>query len=206
MKATRIEREINVGNQIVKLYPGQLLFGRVSASHETCLSQQNIRTAIKLLSANQQITIKPTNKFSIITVNNWDSYQSDSDGANQQDQPKVTNRKPTDNQQITTNKNVEKVKNVKNNKYPDWLDPDLWKEFKRHRVQLKSKMTNTAEGRNINTLKKIMDDTGATQDQVIGQSIERGWKGLFPVKDYSGDNNDAYRELRNRLKKSGKLV
>ena len=119
MKASHRKRCAMIGNQLVALNPGQFVFGRKTACHETGLSPQTIRTSLKLLSANQQITVKPTNKYSIITIINWDIYQPDTDNTNQQTTINITNKEPTDNQQITTDKNVKNVKNNNNSKSAD---------------------------------------------------------------------------------------
>jgi len=106
MKASHKQHSVLVGNQVVDLLPGQFIFGRKAASEETGMGQQEIRTCVKILEKMENLTIKPTNKFSIITIINWDTYQS------QDEKPtsKLTNNQPTTNQQLTTNKNVKKGK------------------------------------------------------------------------------------------------
>jgi len=98
LKATHKKIKTMIGYQEIELNPGQLIFGRKSCSKETGLSEQNIRTALRTLSATK-LTIKPTNKFSIITIINWDSYQQDKNQTNQQ----ITINQPATNQQLTTN-------------------------------------------------------------------------------------------------------
>ena len=66
-------------------------------------------TVKKHLISNNKITKKSTRKYTLLIVNNWEKYQSDNQQPNQQ----LTNKQPTPNQQITTNKN-ERMKEVKN--------------------------------------------------------------------------------------------
>lgn len=87
-----------VGRQKVFLQPGQFVFGRQKAAKETGLSEQETRTIIELLKKIEFLTIKSTNKFSIITLVNWHTYQVDED----LNQP---SNQPATNQQLTTNKN-----------------------------------------------------------------------------------------------------
>jgi len=75
MKATYRECEQVVGRKLVRLLPGQFIFGRRRASYETGLSESATRSAIKTLTKLGNITIKTTNKYSIITIVNWESYQ-----------------------------------------------------------------------------------------------------------------------------------
>jgi hypothetical protein len=62
--------------------------------------------------------------------------------------------------------------------YPPWLNIDLWNEFREFRKSLKAPLTPGGESRLIKTLGNLIQ-AGGNQDAIIGQSIERGWKGLF---------------------------
>ncbi len=94
-------------------------------SEELKLSTQCIRTSLKKLEKTKNLTIKTTNKFSIITVNNYDIYQS------------VTNDQQTTNKQLTTieeykNNRIKKEKiNKKEKKFfnvPEWFNKSIEKE------------------------------------------------------------------------------
>jgi hypothetical protein len=95
---------------------GQLITGRKQLRKETGISEQSIRTLLNKLISTSEITIKSTNKYSIITICNYDSYQGndfdDNQQNNQQPNQQLTNNQPTTNQQLTTNKNVKNNKNV----------------------------------------------------------------------------------------------
>lgn len=67
---------------------------------------------------------------------------------------------------------------------PDWLDEGLWEEYKRHRRQKKSSLTDLAESRAIAKLARMLDD-GHDPNKVIEQSLENGWTGLFELKGES---------------------
>jgi len=106
MKASHKKRKQMVGMQMVDLNPGDFIFGRKAASKELKLSEQTIRTCVQNLKKLQNLTIKVTNKFSIISVVNWGIYQVDENNINQHINHQVTSNQPTSNQQLTTNKNV----------------------------------------------------------------------------------------------------
>ena len=106
LKATHKQRIAKVGFQNVPLEPGQFIFGRLTASKETGLSEQTIRTAIDSLRKSQNLTIKSTNKFSIISIVKWAEYQEEVTS-------KVTNKQPATNQQLTTDKKGKKDKKEK---------------------------------------------------------------------------------------------
>jgi len=98
-KASHKRINIIVGCQPITLEPGQFIFGRRIAAKELGMSEQEIRTCIELAKKAEFLTIKTTNKFSIITIINWPIYQ----GSDIDNQPA---NQPTTNQQLTTNKNV----------------------------------------------------------------------------------------------------
>lgn len=128
----------------VEVPKGSLKTGRLQLADETGLSQQQIRTSLRKLESTNEITIKPSNKYSIIAMNNWDSYQS----SNQQDNQQVTNNQPTDNQQVTTCKN-DKNANKVNNKdliafaqglVADPVRRELITEWLEYKVEIKKPM------------------------------------------------------------------
>jgi hypothetical protein len=93
LKASHKEHKVIIGNQQITLQPGQFISGRKKASKETGLSEQQIRTCIDSLKTMQNLTIKTTNKFSVVTVVNWASYQSDTNKVTS----KVTSNQPATN-------------------------------------------------------------------------------------------------------------
>jgi hypothetical protein len=88
---------------------GQLVTGRKQLALELKLSEQKIRTSLERLKSTNEITIKSTSKYSIITICKWETYQPLKDTEQPTEQPAT---QPTNNQQITTNKNDKNNKNL----------------------------------------------------------------------------------------------
>lgn len=101
IKASRNERDVFINGIMVSIPAGSFVFGRKVASIETGLSEQQIRTALKHFEKLENLTIKTTNKYSIISIINWDVYQEHQPADQPTDQPII-------NQQSTTDKKVEK--------------------------------------------------------------------------------------------------
>lgn len=93
------------------ILPGQIVVGRKKLSEETGLSEQEIRTSIGKLKSTNEITLKTTNKYSIITISKWESYQYKNEDDQPTDQP--TNSQSS-NQQSTTSK---EYKNIRRKEY-----------------------------------------------------------------------------------------
>ncbi|MGR3218621.1 MAG: hypothetical protein ACUZ8H_02235, partial [Candidatus Anammoxibacter sp.] len=62
---------------------------------------------------------------------------------------------------------------------PDNIDKETWSAFVEHRQKLKAPMTDKAKTLMINKLEKL---NGSAND-ILNQSIENGWKGIFELKE-----------------------
>ena len=103
---------------------GQLVTGRKKIAEDLKISEQSVRTSLNHLKSTNEITIKSTNKFSLITIENWAVYQGDDAEANQQinqqANQQLTNNQPTTNH-IQEYKNIKKDKiNSFNREYEEW--------------------------------------------------------------------------------------
>jgi hypothetical protein len=94
MKATHKEFDAIVGLQTIHLFPGQFVFGRKTAAKETGLTERGIRTIIDCLRKAGNLTIKTTNKFSVISILNWGIYQSQEDENDQLNDQLPTSNRP----------------------------------------------------------------------------------------------------------------
>ena len=73
-----------IGFKPIKLERGQRIFGRRKLAEETGLSEWMVRRALTLFESLQQLTIKHTTKYSVLTVVNWESYQGATNDPHQQ--------------------------------------------------------------------------------------------------------------------------
>jgi uncharacterized phage protein (TIGR02220 family) len=113
-EASHKEHEVIVGRQVVKLMPGQFITGRFQlhdamfrgATRDQQKSPKTVWRWLETLENLDFLTIKTTNKFSLCTVEKWAEYQFNDQQFDQQ----VTNKCPTDDQQVTTNNNVKELK------------------------------------------------------------------------------------------------
>jgi hypothetical protein len=99
----------------IQINRGQLLTGRKALQNQTGISDQTLRTCIERLKSTNEITIQSTNKYSIITLCNYEDYQDSTNENNQQNNQltniPLTSNQPATNQQLTTFKNVLECKN-----------------------------------------------------------------------------------------------
>lgn len=90
---------------------------------KTGLSAQQVRTSLKRLISTNEITSKSTNRFTIITVCKYDSYQLNEESINKQNNEpnnnQATNEQQTDNKQITT------TADIKITRYKESISSDI---------------------------------------------------------------------------------
>ncbi len=97
---------------------GSLVTSYAKLGKQTTLSIQSVRTCLNKLKSTNELTIKTTNKFTIISLTNYDNYQSykkeNNTIDNTENNKQLTNNQQTINKQLTTNNNVKNEKNVNN--------------------------------------------------------------------------------------------
>ena len=97
---------------------GQTIITVSGLASELGVSTRQVRTAIEKLESTGEITRKTTNRFTVVTVENWSLYQADYDD----DDKQMTNKRQTDDKQMTNG----------------WQTDDkrtLYKEYKKTRIQ-----------------------------------------------------------------------
>ncbi len=110
LRATHKGEKFLIGNTIVKLEAGQIFTSEKRLAEDWKWSRWKVRCFLNLLKEIGQIeTPKKTSKYTILTIANWELYQSDnSNKANKKDIKKTSKRHQKD-----TYKKVKNDKNVK---------------------------------------------------------------------------------------------
>lgn len=180
---------------------GQKLTSIEHLADDVGLTFQQTRTALKKLKSTHEITIKTTNKNTLITVEKFNNYQFEIDEDNKQNNKQfnnlITNNQQTNNKQITTNKNekndnndnIKKEKNKKRKTFEEVLAENNCSEeleitvrdFIDMRKTIKKPMTSKALEllfRNLEKLTNLEEEKIA----ILNQSIEHGWQTVYPLK------------------------
>ena len=95
-----------------------------------------------------------------------------------------------------TAKEVEEEVEKKNKELltiPDFINPETWKAFKDHRVQIKRRMTPHAEDLIIKRLSGFKEE-GHDPNEIINLSIENGWISVFAPKKEELSEADQIRK------------
>lgn len=205
LSASYKEGEILVGRQVVRLLPGQLVFGRHKFSEKTGVSESIVRSALKVLENLQQITIKSESKFSIITVTKWSFYQEESPANNQQltsKRPAVDHNKEIQELQEEDQKllapahaDAEPLKKARQKKSAEGLigidqmvlegcDSDHARDWLLVRKKKRSDLTPTAWA----GMKREAAKAGIEIGQAVRIAAERGWQAFKSDWDWRSSN------------------
>jgi hypothetical protein len=151
-------------------------------------TDKEIRNPYEWFLKGSMIVTKKVTHGTLITICNYDEYQ---DPKNYEGQNEGQNEKPT--KVKGGAKYKQEPKEIKNNKkdiYPDWLDMDLWTDFKRYRSHKdKRPLSEQSEKVNITKLKSIMD-MGYSQKDIIEETVSRNWSSFFEPKNRSKNNQE----------------
>jgi hypothetical protein len=140
------------------------------------------------------ITTKSNNKFTIVTIEKYEDYQSRETKTKQQSNNKVTTKE----QQNNTNKNVKNVNNVKNI-YSDFSE-DVKKAldgFVEMRNKIKKPLTERAMQLAIDKLKGLSNNE-TTQISIINESIMNNWQSFYPLKQQEKQKQTNYNNYEKR--------
>ncbi len=148
------------GNDVKR---GQFISSLGNISSATGITIQQIRTILKKLEKTNEIVVKSTSQFTIVTICKYECYQDENEDTNKP----ITNNQQTTNKQSTTNKNEKKEKNEKE------VILDTWIEYRKS-----AKKTLTQQSIK-SILVKMEKYTNEQCKFVINKSIEQGWQGLF---------------------------
>lgn len=95
------EKEALMNGRVVNLERGQLVFGLNAWSARYGVTSRKLRTLLKHLENSGMIDKQTTNKYSIISITNYDEYQSSD--------KQTTSKRQSDDKQVTTPEEVNKV-------------------------------------------------------------------------------------------------
>lgn len=121
MEANHSKAKVSIGNQIVTVERGQRLTSILTLSDLFNWSRFKVKTFLDLLESDGMLEVKTTSKYTLITIVNYDFYQSEQGRNQHQNDIKPTSKQhqsninPTSKQhQTNTNNNDNKDNNEKN--------------------------------------------------------------------------------------------
>lgn len=140
----------------IEIDAGQFISSQQHLAEQTKLSLRQVRTALDKLKMTGELTVKTTNKYSIISITNWKNYQVD----DMQTVSEAAVKRQSNDNQMTTNNNDNNKNNVN-------------KRFKQPTVQEVQQYINE-KGYTFNAEQFI--DHYQAKGWMIGNSKMKDWK------------------------------
>ena len=167
---------ILIDGQRIDIKRGQLGWSVLNLSKRWKWSRGKTTRYLKMLSNDSQIELKTNTRNTIITICNYDKYQSrdTTDSA-----PRSTTHGHHVVQHTDTNNNDNNDNNDNNiEDLPKWLPIDDWVAFKEMRQEIKKPMSQLAESRMIKKLDRLRND-GYDPSRLLDRSIINKWQDVF---------------------------
>ncbi len=136
---------------------GQFVTSTSNLAKEIGVGVQAIRTCINRLKSTSEITSQSTSRFTILTICNYDSYQSEENPTNKPtnkpSNKRLTNEQQATNKQLTTTKELKEEKNNTPLTPQEGAEPEL--EKSENPAKGKSKSGPKAADKNIERFEKF---------------------------------------------------
>ncbi|HEY5588562.1 MAG TPA: hypothetical protein VIK86_06370 [Candidatus Paceibacterota bacterium] len=175
----------------IEVCRGQFITSPEKISIKLGISYQTVRTCLNKLEKSKEINKQTTNKFTIITICNYESYQSNEQTNNNETNKQLTNNQQSTNKQLTTNNNdnnINKVNNekeIRNNNFDfDFCEIeylDLLEKWIKYKLEKKQRLTQMQIEAFYSNLIKFSENDLSNAELIINKSISAGYSDIFAI-------------------------
>lgn len=180
------DTKVRFAGEVVELKRGQLITSRSFISKGFGIGEQVTRTFLENIEKDEMVNLQTTRKGTIITICNYEKYQSNEITTNQQTNQHPTSTQPAANHNKKEDKNLRTKELSIDNAPPEGVSDVSWKEFLA--LRKKKRATNTPHAIDLifREIQKLKEQGFSPQD-LIDQTLRRGWIDVYPIKE----KNDA---------------
>jgi hypothetical protein len=180
----------------VKIKRGQVVIGRNKLSAEIGLSERQTRTALEHLKNTHEIDQQTTNKYTIVTICKYDTYQSRTDSKRPTNDQQTTSKRP----QLKKNSNI--ITNITN---IDSIARDMRNgEILKIRGELKNILLTDSECKVIDDMMAALHLNGNHNDMIDFVASYKATKDKVYKNDYAAIKNWGYSGFAERQKRDEK--
>lgn len=151
---------------------GQFVSSLGNISSSTGISVQTIRTILKKLEKTNEIELKSTSQFTIVTICKYDCYQDETESTNKQ----LTNNQQTTNKPLTTNKNEKNERSM-------FIVPSL------------QEVSAYCQERNNNVDSQKFFDFYESKGWMVGKNKMKDWKAAVRTWEDKSTKTEEPKEL-----------
>lgn len=168
---------------------GQTVTSYSQIAQKTGLTIKQVRTAINHLKQTGEVAHQTTNRYSLITIQNYELYQSQTASQKADERQAEGKQRATNKNDNNEKNNYIKEKNIKKEspKIPNEISEE-WSAFAEMRKRIKKPLTDRAVTMALNNLKELAGDNYELQRKILNQSTFNCWSSLYPLKEQNGVN------------------
>jgi hypothetical protein len=181
-------RKTVIGGVLVEVKRGQLIFGLESYSAKTGVSIRRLRKLLELLESDGMIDRQKNNKFSLITIANYEKHQDEGRQESGKGQANDNQKSSAGQAQVNTirSKELKKVRNEEKDNnavafdfstWPEMPSPQLLDDWIKVRKSKRAAITQTA----IKTIGRELQkaaDMGFSVETALSIAVSSGWQGF----------------------------
>lgn len=176
------DQKVLIKNTLFTVKRGQSIKSQLTWAKRWNWSRSATRRFLELLESDSMITLKTTNKTTILTVCKYDSYQS----VRTSDEQQVNIKRTTSEHQMNTNNNVNNNNNDNNEEKKEkpfnfrkslidyGFNENLVTDWIKVRKTKKATNTETALNKFINQV----NETNADKNEILELCVENSWSGF----------------------------
>jgi hypothetical protein len=150
---------------------GQIVTSIANLSESAGLTGKQIRTALEKLKSTGEMAIKTSNKYSIITITNWELYQGNGKQTANEGQAEGKQRATTKEYKKERTKEDIRAHEIQK---PDDVSEQVFSDFLALRKEKKAKLTETA----LEGIRREAQKAGLTLERALSICCLRGWQGF----------------------------
>lgn len=197
LNAAHTEHDVTFAGKRYTLKSGELTTGRKVISSQLHMSESKVQRILKTFENEHQIEQRTDRQCRLISIVNWDEYQSDE----QRNEQRVNNDRTTTEQRVNTKQECKNEKNEKNEKKSnkakgryDGIPLELiesMKGFEEMRKLIKKPLTDRAFNMIITKAEKLSCGDMEKAARIIDQSTEHSWQGVFELMEEKNAKNNS---------------
>ena len=190
---------------------GSVVTGLHSLSESLGISIKSVRTALKHLKSTGEVTIKTTNRFSIVTIANWEKFQGNIEEGASQMAGQVAHKGQSKGSQGATYKEYKEIKNIRREEEGESsINPEeVQNLFNKTCIFFKPCMTigkaslpkirKLGQQYSIEEIREVFEK--ANKSKFLQGSNDRGWSATFDwiitpdnfekIRDGNYDNSES---------------
>jgi len=192
LKATYKPRKYWDGHKEVELPIGGFVSGSIEMAKKCNISRGQVRRALEVFESSQMLTSKPTNKFTVYVVVNFERYQNENLPTGQQTTNKLpsNDHQPATNNKETTTESIQKEKIAPPARKRDILFDEFWKIVWLKRGKDNAKTAWLKKVRSEEDCHRIIAAAKAQGPQLLAEAAASNRTPIYPATWLNGGHYD----------------